>query len=146
MKIDNENRDIKNFSLIFGFGLIILSTIFTIKKHLGIFGAIEKYFSKTSTTVNIIYIVSFAVICIGFVIPQLLKPLYKVWMGFGNILGNINTKIIMSIIYFCIITPMAFFLRILGKDYLERKIDKKCESYWIKRKNEFIKESMEKQY
>ena len=55
-------------------------------------------------------------------------------MKFGSILGNIISPIIMGIIYFGVVTPTGFFLKIFGKDILNLKT-KKSETYWIKKNN-----------
>ena len=39
----------------------------------------------------------------------------------------------MGIIFFLVVTPIGFMLRILGKDLLNKKYDKEKETYWIKR-------------
>ena len=50
----------------------------------------------------------------------------------------------MFILYFCIFTPVSIFLKILGKDLLDKKIDKSQNSYWIERKKQ--PESMKNQF
>lgn len=55
-------------------------------------------------------------------------------MKFGLILGNIISPIIMGIIYFGVVTPTGFFLKIFGKDILNLKTNK-SETYWIKKNN-----------
>ena len=52
---------------------------------------------------------------------------------FGMILGAIISPIIMGIIFFLVVTPTGLILRIMGKDLLNKKYDKKKKSYWIKR-------------
>ena len=49
------------------------------------------------------------------------------------ILGSIISPIVMGIIFFLVVTPIGFILRILGKDLLNKKYDKEKETYWIKR-------------
>ena len=51
---------------------------------------------------------------------------------FGELLGKIISPIVMGVVYFIIITPIGFFVRLLGKDLLNIKFSKK-DSYWIKR-------------
>jgi len=120
MKIEDENKEIRNFSFIFGFGFIILGTLFFFKKH----------WSLVPHNTKIIFLIAIIVIIIGLTIPQILKPFYKLWMGFGELLGKINNTILMSILYFLFITPLAIFFRIIKKNLLHKNFDKNIESYW----------------
>ncbi len=70
---------------------------------------------------------------IGFLaqyIPQLLRPIYVVWMMFAAVLGWINTRLILGIIFFGMFTPIALFFKMIGKDPLARKFSSK-ESYRV---------------
>ena len=65
-------------------------------------------------------------------VPPLFIPIYKIWVKFGEIVGRINSFIILSILFYFIITPTGIVMRLLGKDLLNKKIDKKGNSYWTK--------------
>ena len=69
---------------------------------------------------------------------KVLLPLNKLWMKFGILLGMIISPIIMGIIFFGIFTPIAFLMRLSGRDELRLRFKKK-KTYWIDRKtlNEF---------
>jgi hypothetical protein len=69
-----------------------------------------------------------------FLFPSLLNPLwlkyfYVVWMKVGHLLGWVNTRIILSVIFFCLITPWAMIMRLCGKDPMQRQWDKEITSY-----------------
>ncbi len=64
------------------------------------------------------------------ILPRTLKYIYGPWMRFGHIIGTINTKIILSIVFFLIFTPVSFCLKILGKDMMNRSIDRTALTYW----------------
>ena len=53
--------------------------------------------------------------------------------NFGTILGAIAASVVFGIVFFLVITPIGFIMRILGKDLLKKRYDKKKETYWIKR-------------
>ena len=59
----------------------------------------------------------------------------KLWFKFGLIMGNIVSPIVMSLIYFSILTPIGLVLKLCGKDLLNERLDKNKSSYWNKRKN-----------
>ena len=66
---------------------------------------------------------------ISLVAPQILGPLHKGWMFIGHILGYINSRIILGLIYLAIFTPVALFFKLTNKDPLQRKLDKQLASY-----------------
>src|SRR5262249_24496905 len=67
----------------------------------------------------------------AFVAPWLLRPLNHLWFKFGLLLHHIVNPIIMVVLYFGAVVPMALLLRALGKDLLRLKFDKAAASYWI---------------
>ena len=93
-----------------------------------------------------IYIAS-SFIGIGFIIPILLKPIYIIWMTFAIILGWFMTRVILSLLFFVIITPIGIILRLFGKDFLDIKKQAIEKSYWNIRTNGHLeKENFEKQF
>ena len=60
----------------------------------------------------------------------ILTPLNKTWFKFGLILGKIVSPIVMGVVFFTVVTPIAFFMKILGKDLLNLKYNNN-KSYWI---------------
>lgn len=75
-------------------------------------------------------------ILLAIIKPQILIRFYDVWLKIGNFIGNIISKVILFILFFLLFTPIAFFLKILRKDLLNKKINKKEITYWIERKNQ----------
>ncbi|MGI8783349.1 MAG: SxtJ family membrane protein [Acidobacteriota bacterium] len=67
----------------------------------------------------------------GLLAPMVLGPLYRVWMGLAQVLGWINTRIVLGLVYFALITPTAMVLRLLGKDPLNRCYDKTAKTYRV---------------
>ena len=76
--------------------------------------------------------ISVIFLVLGLINSKLLTPLNLIWIKFGELLGKIISPIVMGVVYFIIITPIGFFVRLLGKDLLNIKFSKK-DSYWIKR-------------
>ena len=64
---------------------------------------------------------------------KLLSPLNKIWFKFGLTLGSLIAPIVVGIVYFLVVTPIGIVMRILGKDLLNQKFNKKIKTYWIKR-------------
>tara|TARA_Y100000590_G_scaffold28288_2_gene31763 strand:- start:2185 stop:2571 length:387 start_codon:yes stop_codon:yes gene_type:complete len=78
-------------------------------------------------------IIALNFLILGLINSNLLTPLNKLWFKFGIALGAVIAPIVMSIIFFLAITPIGLLMKILGKDLLNKKINKKKNTYWIKR-------------
>lgn len=68
----------------------------------------------------------------GLVHPSSLKPLYWLWMKLALILGWINTRIILSIVFYVVILPFGLVMRLFGKDPMHRTFSDKMQSYRVK--------------
>ena len=79
-------------------------------------------------------IISICFLILGLLNSTLLNPLNKLWFKFGIFLGKIISPIIMGVIFFVVVTPIAILMRLLGKDLLNLKFNNKS-TYWIE-KNE----------
>jgi len=74
-----------------------------------------------------------ALLAAGLFAPVLLRPFNRVWFLFGLALHKIVNPLVMGLLFFLTVTPMALILRALGKDPLHRTFDPDAASYWIKR-------------
>jgi hypothetical protein len=81
-------------------------------------------------------------ILFGLILPNILKPLNKIWMTLAVILGWFMSRLILFILFYIVITPIGFFLRIAGKDFLNLRTDKNSDSYWEKREKR-VKEKID---
>lgn len=72
-------------------------------------------------------------VVLGAVVPGVLGPVYRAWMGVAEIMGKIMTSIILRLFYFLYMTPHAAIMRMTGQDPLNLKIDKTATSYWVLR-------------
>ena len=69
---------------------------------------------------------------LGLLNSKLLTPFHNLWLRLGTLLGRIVSPIVMFLVYFVFITPLAVIIRLFGKDLLRKKFNK-SPSYWIKR-------------
>ena len=88
-------------------------------------------------------IIAIIFLILGILNSKILTPLNKIWIKFGLFLGSIISPIIMSIIFFFVVTPISFVTKVLGKDILNLKRNNN-NTYWIdksgpksKMKNQF---------
>jgi hypothetical protein len=78
-------------------------------------------------------IISLAFLILVLTRSKLLTPLNRLWAKFGIILGSIIAPIVMGVVFFLVVTPIGLVMKIIGKDLLSIKYDKKKETYWVKR-------------
>jgi len=64
--------------------------------------------------------------------PKALAPLNRLWFGLGLLLGMIVSPIVLGTIFFLMISPIAIFMRIFGRDELKIK-KRSVDSYWVER-------------
>ena len=65
--------------------------------------------------------------------PFILNPFNQAWMKFGLLLSCVVNPVILGVVFFLIISPMAILRKLLGKDSLRLKFDPNTNSYWISR-------------
>ena len=94
----------------------------------------------------IFFCLSVLLLIIAVTKPSLVSPLNKMWMFIGFSLGRIISPIILGIIFFLLISPLALMLRISGRDELNLKF-KSVSSYWkIKSQESKISSSFRNQF
>ncbi len=64
--------------------------------------------------------------------PGFLGPIHRVWMGTANALGWFNTRLILGLVYFLVITPTGLLMRLIRRDPLQRRLHNQ-KSYWVAR-------------
>ena len=119
----------RNFGLIFFFVFLIV----------GLWPLLNEGSSRFwSIVIAVIFLI------LGLLNSKLLTPLNKLWFKFGLFLGSIVSPIVMGIVFFLVITPTGFIVKIMNKDLLNNKYDNKKKSYWITRAK--TKNTMKQQF
>ena len=67
------------------------------------------------------------------VAPHLLAPFNRLWFRFGLALQKVVTPVVLGVLFFAVITPMALLMRATGRDPLALARDRDAKSYWIAR-------------
>mgnify|MGYP001239533362 CR=1 FL=1 len=75
-------------------------------------------------------IISLVFLILGILNSNLLKPLNIIWFKFGIFLGSIVSPLVMGLVFFLVVTPTGFIMRIFGKDLLKLKKNK-SNTYWL---------------
>ena len=69
----------------------------------------------------------------GLLAEPVLRPVHAGWMKFAHVLGWINTRLLLGLFFYLVMTPVALVLRLAGKDLLQQRLDRSAKSYWVKR-------------
>ncbi|MBA3578267.1 MAG: hypothetical protein H0W39_11780 [Sphingomonas sp.] len=104
------------------FGLFMASVLAVLAVYLSTTG--------NSTETTMVAVLAALLSSIALVKPDLLSPLNRAWMALGLALGMIVSPIVLAILFFIVLTPMALLLRILGRDELRLRRSTPRESYW----------------
>ena len=114
-----STRDLRSFAFTFG-------TVATIV-------ALFLLWRSRMTGSQGFFVAAVLFVLIGALAPGLLRPAYAPWMKFAEILGYINTRILLGLFYFLGVTPTGLLMRLAGKDPMTRTFKRKGEtSYWTK--------------
>lgn len=77
--------------------------------------------------------------------PNSLRPVYRLWMKLGLALSRITTPLILGIVFFCVILPVALAMKVVGRDAMARKFDDSARSYRVASRKA-PKENMERPF
>ncbi len=129
--IKSDKKELKKFGITIGGALLIISVFLFIYENQS-----APYFMGSGLAFQII----------AQIIPILFLPIQKIWMTFAVVMGFVMTRVILSLLFYIIITPISFISKIFGKDFLSLKIEKDKKSYWNLRDEEYKQSSTEKQF
>ncbi len=127
-----DNKLLREFGFIFGLGIAV------------IFGLLRPWIAAEAFPVwpwifcGVLGVLALAV-------PKLLAPLYKGWMKFGTVMGSINSRIILGLMFYGMVLPMGLVMRLAGRDPMQLAFEPDRESYRVPSQKSPI-ERMEKPY
>ncbi len=117
-KLKLDRKSLRQFGITMAIAFLIITFIIFIR---------HKYSVMPASVISVTFLI------LAFTLPALLKPISIVWMRLALILGWINTRLILFIIFYLIFTPTGIVMKLFGVDLLDKKIDKNKESYWSKK-------------
>ena len=132
--IRSEKKDLRSFGLVIGIALGIIGGLLLWKEnpaYVWLFG------------------IGGAFVLLGLVVPIVLLPLHKVWMLIAGLIGWIMSRLILSVLFYAVLTPMSLVGRLFGKRFVQTRLDRSAGSYWnIREKLEPAaeRESFEEQF
>lgn len=134
-EIDNIKgtpQELKKFGITIGTVLILIS--------------IYLFFKQKEGAYWLLGIGSFLILS-GMLFSTVLRPINKVWMILAVLMGWVMTRVILSILFFLVLTPIGIIAKISGKKFLSLNRNKNVNSYWEKRKEtKFLPENYERQF
>lgn len=74
-----------------------------------------------------------ALVVLGLAAPAVLRPVQRAWMALAVVLGFVMTRVILTVVFFGVVTPIGLVMRALGRDPMVRRPDPAAPSYWILR-------------
>jgi len=84
---------------------------------------------------DLYYKISIPVLVMNMIYPMFYYYFAILWLGFSQILGTVVSKIILSVVFFVIVFPVALIRKMMGKDSLQLKQFKKSGSSVMKTRN-----------
>jgi len=113
----NDTKQLRDFGLIVG----------------GIFAVIGVWpmVFRASTPRLWALVLAVALVVPALVLPRSLTYVYRVWMAAGEALGWINTRIILSVIFYGLLTPMGIVMRRFGHDPMRRRFEPAATTYRV---------------
>jgi hypothetical protein len=117
-KVNATPRELKKFGIMFGAVCLVLAAyaFFKGSAHWQWFAGGAAFFLLT-----------------GLFGHAILRPLYIGWMKFAFVLGWINTRVLLGLFFYGVVTPIGVAMRLFGKDLLDQKINRSAATYWIRR-------------
>ena len=129
----DELKDLRQFGMVLAIISIVSGSIYFLKHRI----ILAQWFCGAGLVV----------LSLGLLAPRTLKHVYTVFLKAAHAIGWFNTRVILILIYYIVLTPIALVVKIFGKDLLNRKMDKNTSSYWAKRELvKPVKEELEKQF
>ena len=130
--IKSSKKQLRNFEIMAGIILGLLGGLF---------------YRQQNSCYPYLLVLSAVFLLSGLLLPNLLRPIYKVWMLLALLLGWFTTRVILIVLFYGVVTPIGLLTKLFKKDFLNLKSGHDVDSYWIYRqKTKFTKEDYEKQF
>lgn len=111
----SRKRQLRNFGLTLGALLALVGSVFLLlQRHAG------------GWMLAVGALLAFA----GLVAPGLLAPLEAFMLRLGHLLGRVTTPLVLTLLYWLVLVPVALLARLAGKRFMPLTFDRKESSYW----------------
>ena len=117
-QLKTGRRDLRKFSLMVG-GVLVLLGLWLLFRH--------------KARYPWLLWPGLLLLALGLTVPKSLKHVYVGWMTLAFILGFIVSNVLLTLLYYVVLTPIGLTARALGKDFLQRTWQPNAATYWLKR-------------
>ena len=131
--IDTSPRALRLFGILVG-GVFLVA------------GACVYLFADAQMVAAVLGAVGAVLLCGGFYFAPRLRAVYRAWMALALVLGHLVTMVLLTVVYFLLITPLGLLMRLFGRDPMRRSFKPPGESYWIARRDDQAPERLTKYY
>jgi len=130
--IQSSRKDIRNFAFTVGGVLLAI-------------GVLRGHHHKPGAAVWMA--LGGLLITAGLAAPEALRPLQKAWMSLAVVMGWVSSRVVLTALYYGVLSPLSLACRLSGKKFLDLKIDRSQKTYWNLRAAEPLdKSAYEKQH
>lgn len=106
----------------------------TVGSILMLIGAAKTFVAGAISSVAcLIFGLGALLLLLGIFVPSRLSTLNRLWLKVGTAIAKVVNPIILALLFFLVVTPMALFMRIVGKRPLRLAADPTAATYWIER-------------
>ncbi len=119
MSRNSERRELRRFGVTVGIPLALLAGVGVWRGHT----ILPAVLGGAAVALGVLALVA----------PRLLSPVYKLWMKIADALAWFNTRVLLGVVYYLVMTPTGIVMRLMGRDPLDRRL-KDRPTYWIDRK------------
>src|SRR5262249_41352541 len=115
-----SRKELRSFGLILAAGFFVVGIVPTVFRHARP--------GRLALTFSILSAVT------GVLVPNSLRYVHRVWIVIGNILASINSKLILTLLFYAVVTPVRLLMSLMGKDPMNRKFNREIDTYRVPRK------------
>lgn len=120
--LPRDRRTLRRFGVLVGGVLLAIAFVLSLRAG----------FQLTVSTV-VVGGIGLLLLVPGLLVPGMLDRIYPLWMALALALGAVMTRVLLTLVFYLVVTPTGLVMRALGKDPMNRTPDPGQETYWILR-------------
>ena len=94
--------------------------------------SVWRYYRGRAMVAIIFAVIAASLLLLAGVAPDYSMQFHRGWMRLGKTLGHVNSRILLCLVYFGVLAPLGFIMRLFGRNPLDRR-GKQRASYWVPR-------------
>jgi hypothetical protein len=118
--LDFSKKSLRTFGLGVGAVFLLIALWMAVKSYAPLFP-------------TVLAIVGVFLVIGGLIIPQSLRKVYSIWMGMAFAIGWVVSRVLLTGIFFLVLTPIGFVARLFGKEFMDVKFAESGDTLWVRR-------------